>query len=210
MKLTKYQHACFTLERDGQLLVVDPGNITDDFVVTNNIIAVVITHEHPDHIDPAKVDLIIENNPDVTIISHGGIIEANPWPHTRTVSPGDSVVIGPFKLEFFGGKHEKIHSSLPIVDNIAVMINDTLYYPGDSYALPDKPVKYLAAPTSGPWLRIGDVADFINSIKPEFVFSTHDAHSSEKNEALIDFLLPKLIEPSGAHYERLSAPLEIS
>ena len=25
MKLTKYEHACFTVEKDGKLLVVDPG-----------------------------------------------------------------------------------------------------------------------------------------------------------------------------------------
>lgn len=210
MKLTKYQHACLVIEESAEVLVVDPGNLSDDFSSSTDITAVIITHEHPDHIDPAKIDEIIDQNPDVTIISHAGIIGANAWPHTRMVAPGDSVVIGPFKLEFFGGKHAVIHQSLPVVDNIGVLINDDLYYPGDSYALPEKPVKYLAAPTSGPWLKIGDVADFINDVKPEQVFSTHDVHSSKKNEDLIDFLLPKLIGPSGAHYERLKNPIEIS
>lgn len=30
MKLKKFEHACFTLESDGQALLFDPGNYTSD------------------------------------------------------------------------------------------------------------------------------------------------------------------------------------
>ena len=51
MKLTKYEHACFSVEHDGMTLVVDPGNFTTDFIAPEGVIAVVITHEHSDHFD---------------------------------------------------------------------------------------------------------------------------------------------------------------
>ena len=50
MKLTKYEHACFTVEdTSGNVLVVDPGSFSKNFVVPNNVVGIVITHEHADH-----------------------------------------------------------------------------------------------------------------------------------------------------------------
>ncbi len=209
MKLTKYEHACFTVEKDDKSIVVDPGNITDDFVTPQNAVAVVITHEHPDHFDESKLQKIVNDNPGLVIIGHQNVVEKVKMTTTKSISAGESIDIGPFNLKFFGGKHAVIHSSVPIIDNLGVMINDTVYYPGDSYAEPGVPVKVLAVPTSGPWLKIGDVADFVLSVNPELAFSTHDAHSSEKNKELIDRLLPNLIDSSDTSYMRLTKPLEI-
>lgn len=197
-----------TLEKNGQTLVIDPGNITDDFVIPNRTTAIVLTHEHPDHIDTGKIQAIIEQSPDACIVSHQGIIDSHDWPVTRSVKPGERVTIGDFSLEFFGGKHAVIHTSIPIIDNLSVMVDDIFYYPGDSYAIPSLPVKVLAAPTSGPWLKIGDVADFILEIKPELVISTHDAHSSQKNVELVDRMLPMLLGNS-VQYTRVSGSIEL-
>lgn len=209
MKLTKYEHACFTVEKDGKCLVVDPGNITDDFATPENVVGVVITHEHPDHFDEEKLQKIVSSNPGVVVIGHKNVIGSVKMTETKLVEAGDSISIGPFSLQFFGGKHALIHSSIPIVDNLGVMINNSLYYPGDSYVEPETSVKVLAVPTSGPWLKIGDVADFVLAVKPKLAFSTHDAHSSEKNKELVDRMLPMLISNSSTKYMRLSVPLKI-
>ena len=205
----KFEHACFTLEQDGKCLVVDPGNITDDFVTPENVVGVVITHEHPDHLDTKKIEDILQKNPDAIIVTLASILAAHDWPNTHAVAARDVFEIGPFKLEFFGGKHALIHEKIPIAENVAMMVNDILYYPGDSFTLPERPVKVLAAPTSGPWLKLGEAVDFMLTVKPERAFSTHDAHSSEKNKQLIDSMLPKLIASANIEYMRLSKPLEI-
>ena len=91
------------------------------------------------------------------------------------VSPGDSMTVGPFELEFFGGRHAVIHESLPVVDNVGVLVNDRLYYPGDSYAVPgDVDVQLLAAPVGAPWLKIGEAMDFVLAVAPRRAFGTHD------------------------------------
>ncbi|MGC5075433.1 hypothetical protein, partial [Escherichia coli] len=67
------------------------------------------------------------------------------------VHPGDTLDLGPFHLEFFGGKHAEIHSSIPIVDNVGVLVNDAFFYPGDSYTVPKGAhVALLAAPVGAP------------------------------------------------------------
>ena len=79
-----------------------------------------------------------------------------------------------FSLRFFGGTHAEIHSSIPLVDNVGVMVDDAFYYPGDSYAVPDRPVELLATPCGAPWLKIGEAMDFVLSVAPRRTFATHE------------------------------------
>ena len=82
---------------------------------------------------------------------------------------------GRFTLRFFGGRHEPIHSSIPDIDNVGVLVSDRLYYPGDSYAVPEGvAVDTLAAPVGAPWLRLSDAVDFVLAVKPRRAFGTHD------------------------------------
>ena len=60
MELTKYEHACFTLEKDGKCLVIDPGSLTTDLSISENIIAVIVTHDHADHFSEALLAKITD------------------------------------------------------------------------------------------------------------------------------------------------------
>ncbi|HEY1085795.1 MAG TPA: MBL fold metallo-hydrolase [Candidatus Saccharimonadales bacterium] len=209
MRLTKYEHACFTLEKDGKLLVVDPGAFTTDFGSPENVVAIVVTHEHPDHFRPDKLKAIIAKNPGAIIISHEGITkQINDLP-THTVSVNDIFTIGPFSLEFFGGQHEIIHQSYPRIANLGIMINDTVYYPGDSFVKPNKHVNVLALPVTAPWLKISEAIDFCIEVKADLVFPTHDAIASEFGKSLPDRMLPSFVENYGGKYQRLAEPVEI-
>jgi len=152
MKLTKYEHACFTVEKDGQVLVVDPGNFTTDFIAPEGVVGVIITHEHGDHFDHEQLAAIIDKNPDAVIVAHQTIIDRIEVFQTKSVTTGDSVHIGEFSLEFFGGHHATIHPDIPPIANLGVMINELLYYPGDSFVQPEKPVDVIALPVAAPWL----------------------------------------------------------
>ena len=55
MKLTKYTHACVRLEKDGRVLVLDPGTFSETDQALAGAEAILVTHEHPDHIDMAAV-----------------------------------------------------------------------------------------------------------------------------------------------------------
>jgi L-ascorbate metabolism protein UlaG (beta-lactamase superfamily) len=203
MKLTKYEHACFTVEIDDKLLVVDPGNFTNNFTVTENIVGIIITHEHADHFDPNQLAAIYNKNPESVLVSLPSIIEKMPDHSSQTAIIGQTLKVGPFILEFFGGKHAIIHPDIPVIDNFGVMINDTLYYPGDSFSVPTKSVKVLALPVSAPWMKISEMIDFLRTVKPALAFPTHDAILSKTGMILSDTLARRFAEPIGTEYKRI-------
>jgi L-ascorbate metabolism protein UlaG (beta-lactamase superfamily) len=203
MKLTKYGHACFTVEQAGQVLVVDPGEWSGDFVASNNIAAIVVTHEHADHFDPDTLAAIFDKNPNSILISLPAIVDSMPDHKSQAVQPGDKIEVGPFNLEFFGGKHAVIHDTIPIIDNIGVFINETVYYPGDSFALPNKPIDVLALPVGAPWLKISEAMDFLATVKPLFAFPTHDAVLSDIGKSIADGRLPTVTQHFKGEYKRI-------
>ncbi|MFM5904948.1 MAG: MBL fold metallo-hydrolase, partial [Micrococcales bacterium] len=116
---------------------------------------------------------------------------------------GDYHVVGPFTLEFFGDLHQEIHRTIPLIQNCGVMVNDKLYYPGDSYTKPDRKVELLACPASAPWLKIGDVMDFIAEIKPARSFPTHNILLSEQGHALNNGRIKMVTEAGSGIFEYL-------
>ena len=209
MKLTKYEHACFTVEKDGQVLVVDPGEFSSDFIAPERVVAVVVTHQHGDHFDHEKLAEIIDKNPDAVIIGDESVTSKIEAFETKTVQAGDQLTVGLFDLEFFGGDHALIHASIPKITNLGVMINELLYYPGDSFTLPQKPVDALALPAAAPWMKIGEAMDFLAAIRPRLAFPTHDAILSEEGKEIADRLLSITANKNGSSYLRLDATVEI-
>jgi L-ascorbate metabolism protein UlaG (beta-lactamase superfamily) len=179
MRVTKFEHAALRLEKDGAALVVDPGTFTRP-VPAEGVVAVVLTHEHPDHWTPAQLDLLRAANLDVPIFGPEGVARAAEAYDVTVVHPGDELTVGPFSLRFFGGEHAEIHSSIPIVQNVGVLVDDRFYYPGDSFAVPDGAlVDLLAAPIGAPWLKIGETMDFVLAVAPRRAFGTHDMTIAE-------------------------------
>lgn len=209
MKLTKYEHACITIEKDGQLVVVDPGGLSNDFIAPENIVAVVITHEHFDHFDKEQLAAIIDKNPNAEIIGHQSIISQIETPRTRAVEAGAAVTVGSFTLTFHGGSHAIIRSGIPVVANLGVVINDLFYYPGDSFALPGTSVDTLALPVAAPWMKASEAIDFLTAVHPRLAFPTHDAILSDSGKRIADAVFGDAAKQNNIDYQRLTETVAI-
>ncbi|PID32902.1 MBL fold metallo-hydrolase [Candidatus Saccharibacteria bacterium] len=200
LKITKFIHACFSVDLEDQSLVVDPVVLTTDFVMPKNVVGVIITHQHADHIDKNLINDIVRQNPGVTIYTIDDVETGHP-DQTEFVSAGRTIEVGPFGLEFFGGAHRPIHKDWPICKNLGVMINDEIYYPGDSLTLPERPVKILALPIAAPWLKTAEAMDFLMEIKPKKAFATHDAVLSPAGKQFVDNWINMAAEKVGSRYQ---------
>lgn len=204
MRVTKHEHATLRIQDGDDALIIDPGSFTTPLADLHGLVAVVLTHEHADHWSPAQLDHLADVAPRVPIFGPEGVAKAAAdWPIT-VVHPGDEVTAGRFTLRFFGGRHEPIHSSIPDIDNVGVLVSDRLYYPGDSYAVPEGvAVDTLAAPVGAPWLRLSDAVDFVLAVKPRRAFGTHDMTLSVAGRQMPRRLLRWATEQHGGVFHDL-------
>lgn len=201
MKVTKHEHSCLIVEVDGANLVVDPGSFTTLLLGVSDVVAIVITHEHADHWTSEQLRLLLDRSPDARIIGPAGVASAASEFTVETVAAGDTVEVGPFTLRFFGGEHAVIHRSIPIVDNLGVLINEELYYAGDSYTVPEGvQVGTLAVPTGAPWLKIGDVMDFVTEVAPRRSFPVHEMVLSAVGKSMSNARVKLVTEAGGGEF----------
>jgi L-ascorbate metabolism protein UlaG (beta-lactamase superfamily) len=204
MRLTKFQHACFVVEKDGVSVVVDPGKLTHDFIMPKHVGAVFVTHNHGDHLDEQLIVTILRESPKAVLLAHESILQDFKNENTQAVSVGETVDANGMSLKFVGGEHEPIDKGIPTPVNLGVIIEGHLYYPGDSFFVPNDPIKNLALPISAPWLAIGESMDFVRAIKPTFAFPTHDAILSEEGQALVDSMVARIVGDLGVTYQRIN------
>lgn len=204
MRLTKLEHAAFVIDDSGSRLYVDPGKFTTPITESAGTVAVVITHRHDDHWTPEQLRRIIDANPGVRVFGPAGVAEAASEFPVETVAAGDEVEVGPFRLRFFGGEHAQIHSSIPIIDNVGVLVNERLYYAGDSFAVPEGvDVEVLAAPAGAPWMKISEAMDYVMTLAPRRAFPTHEMVLSQAGKALSNARLGWATEQGGGEYVAL-------
>lgn len=180
MKVTKYGHACFSLEESGRRVIIDPGSFTDLLGPIDSVDAVVVTHNHLDHWSQGHLEDITRANPDALVFTTAEVAgELTDIPNVTVLEKesdlnGGEITVGSFGLRFYVGLHAEIHSSVPRIDNVGVLVNDGFYYAGDSFAQPDRKVDTLAVPISAPWLKISEVMDYIDAMKVVRTIPTHD------------------------------------
>ncbi len=166
--------------------MIDPGEWSTDFVAPENVVGVVITHEHGDHFSPAKLREILVKNPHAKIYAHADVAAKAPELKIVAVAANETKQIGNFSLAFTGGDHARVFPDRPVCANLGVIVDGgELYYPGDSLVMPGIPVKTLALPVVAPWLKLSEALDFLVAVKPEAVIPTHDALLSDEGHATI-------------------------
>ena len=205
MKLTKYEHSCLVIAKGDATLVIDPGSFTTPLTDIENVVAIVITHEHADHWTPEQLTRLLDRNPGARILGPAGVAAAAADFAVETVKDGDTVEIDPFTLQFVGEKHAVIHSSIPIVDNVGVLVDGSLYYAGDSYTLPGVDVDTLAVPIGAPWLKIGDAMDYVLEVKPRRSFPVHDSVLSQIGKTMTQARIEAVTKQGGGEFFVLEA-----
>ncbi|MEU8075314.1 MBL fold metallo-hydrolase [Catellatospora citrea] len=171
MRLTKYGHACVRIDNGDSALVIDPG-VYSEPVSFDGVAAVLVTHEHADHVDLDLLRAARERNPELTVHTHPALA-AELGDGVQAVSPGDVFTAAGFTVRAVGGEHAEIIDGLPGCPNVGFVV-DGVYHPGDSLFVPSEPVETLLIPAAGPWLKIGDAIRFARAVRPHRSFPIHD------------------------------------
>ncbi|MFA5999767.1 MAG: MBL fold metallo-hydrolase [Candidatus Paceibacterota bacterium] len=181
MKVKKIGHCCFVAEpKAGVRVMTDPGAFSTAQVEEKNISAILITHEHQDHLHIDSLKKVLENNPQAIVITNsavGKLLDEAGIQYTK-VEEGQKYDLNGVNIVGFGNLHAEIYGNYGQVQNTGYMI-ESLCYPGDAFQYPDAHVDIIALPVTGPWMRIKDAVDYAKNLKPRICFPVHDAYIHE-------------------------------
>jgi L-ascorbate metabolism protein UlaG (beta-lactamase superfamily) len=205
MEITKYTHSCVRLTDGDRGLVIDPGGFSEVATALDGIHAVLVTHEHPDHVDVDALVAAAEADSDLRIWAPApvaGMLSAL-GDRVTTAAPGQTLTAGGLDVRVFGGQHAIIHRSIPVIANVGYFVEGTVYHPGDSLDVPTAPVSTLLLPIHAPWSKTADVMDFMIAVRPQQAYAIHDALLAEPGLDFVGALLDRIATMYGVSYRRL-------
>ena len=204
MRITKFGHACVRIQTALGVVVLDPGVFTDPAAL-DDADAVLITHEHADHVHPAHL-----RGSDAPIWTIGAVArllrEQAPDVAERVtvVRPGDRLDLVGAAVEVVGDKHAVIHPDYDRFDNSGYVVEaggTSVYHPGDALTLPGRAVDVLLAPVSAPWLKVSEAVDFVRAVGAPTSLGIHDRVYSDIGLDMVASHMANLL-PGDQAFER--------
>jgi len=213
MELTKYTHSCVRLEKEGRVLVVDPGDLAEPGELAEALAGahhVLVTHVHPDHLDRDALLGHLRAHPGTEVHAPASVAAElraalGEGFAVHDAAPEAVLELDGFTVRTFGGQHALIHPLIRTVDNLGYLVDDVVYHPGDSLVVPHglaAPV--LLAPIHAPWNKMAEVIDFVVAVRPRQVFQIHDGLLSAAGFRIIEKQVSAFAAKYGAEYRHLA------
>lgn len=178
MRITKYPQSHLVLNKDGVKLLIDPGSITfgagykaEEFL---DIPTFLITHSHPDHLDPANAKALMEGkkvygNSDVITQLKGMGVEG------IEVHDGQEFEVEGYKIKAVDLPHCKMQDGSDGPPNTGFIVDGILFHPGDGDIAPDGvKVDDLALPIAGPTITLDGALKFATDVEAKIVIPIHN------------------------------------
>ncbi len=180
MHLTHLGHAALLVETENARLLVDPGNLSRVDGVTD-VDAVLVTHQHPDHLDLDRLRQVLAASPRATVVvDPDTATEVAGLPEHRVVQVGDRLTFGATTVDVLGGLHAAVFGDIPGCTNAAYLFDDgALLHPGDSFFVPTQDVDVLAVAVDGPWLKLGEAIDYVLTVAPRVAVPIHEGETTD-------------------------------
>lgn len=173
--IRRLTNSCLLVATDDGTTILDPGFFTfESGEIELNSIGdvqrILITHEHPDHVNPEFVRWLVDRGSDVTVYSNDAV--------ANLLADHDIAVMTdePAGTSAQDVAHEMIpNGSTP--PNRSWTIDGVLTHPGDSYQ-PTSTAPILALPLLVPWGSTTASVQFARRLAPRQVIPIHDFYLS--------------------------------
>ncbi|CAN5575348.1 MBL fold metallo-hydrolase [soil metagenome] len=196
MKITHLGHSCLLIEVAGVRLLIDPGTFSDVEGV-RDLDGLLVTHTHPDHLDPPAIPPLRRDNPRARLwlegeaadrlVSHEPQLDS----HVSRMVSGEALHFGEVTMTPVGQRHALIHDYVPRPDNLGLIISSpgepTIFHPGDALDAEHEMlqgVDILCVPINAPWARVADTVAFVRRIAPARVVPIHDGLLNETGRTM--------------------------
>lgn len=134
MRLTHFGHSCVLAQTDTARVLIDPGTFSAGFEDVRDLDAILLTHQHPDHLDMERLPALLEANPRAHLFTDVGSATQleSAGISCRRTQPGDSLHISGLDVTVVGdGEHAVIHPDIPVIPNNGYLLDGSVLHPGD-------------------------------------------------------------------------------
>lgn len=180
MLVTHLGHSCLLVEVADQRILLDPGGFTPGFETQRDLDAIIVTHQHPDHLDRDRLPQLLQNNPRAALIveSMTYAILREAGIDSQELRSGSPFQLGDLQVEPVGTHHAVIHADIPRIDNTGVLLRaagePVLFHPGDALDVEPGPVDVLCVPINAPWCAMKETVEFVRRIASARFVPIHD------------------------------------
>jgi L-ascorbate metabolism protein UlaG (beta-lactamase superfamily) len=178
MLITHLGHACLLVEMADTRLLIDPGTFADDLSDVRDLGAVLVTHQHPDHLDPERLPALAAANPEAVVLCDPGSVDVMAGLGVEARAHDGATVVGGVTVTPFGEQHALIHDDIPRITNVGVRLDaegePSFYHPGDAFDAEPGDVDVLAFALQAPWQRSRDMTAFLRRLDAPHAVPVHD------------------------------------
>jgi L-ascorbate metabolism protein UlaG (beta-lactamase superfamily) len=208
MRLTKLEHSCVRIDGGDGVLVIDPGVFADAQTALADAGAVLITHEHADHVQLDALRAALQADSALRVWAPAAVATqlADLGGQVIAVGPGESFEAAGLPVRTVGGQHAMIHISIPVVANVGYLIGapgEALYHPGDALFVPAEPVGTALIPVFNPWSNVGQVIDFALGLRARRAHQIHEAVASAAGLGMAEGHVGRLAGEQGTEFVHL-------
>lgn len=176
MNITKYPQSCFILEKNGERIIIDPGNfVAEKYKIEDlpEVEGILITHRHADHLYPPLIQALsrggtvpIIANQDVAEFLGDGIV-------TNIVRDGEELGVAGFTVKAYERAHVLLPDGGEGPQNTGFMVDNTFFHGGDTADVQGITAKVAAIPIAGPDISPRDAFRMAQEIGAETIIPMH-------------------------------------
>lgn len=195
MRITHLGHAAVLVETDDARILIDPGNLSAAWHQLTDLDAVLVTHQHPDHLDTDHIGALLTANPAATVLVEPSIVQQiaeaklPELPNATAFRPDEQAVVGDVLITGVGGQHAVIHRDIPRIGNVGYVLRSsgqpTFFHPGDAYDTAPQGIDVLAMPAYGPWAAMKETIDFVRAVGALEGFPIHGELLNDRGHNLV-------------------------